>query len=102
MGEPGGHWVVPAIAAGFLIVGTAIAYTGIRREFPQEFKTAITFHPGKAKGLSAPLDCRMTTNGTREDIGRSLDQDHSACCGDSRRARGGPVHAQPPPLREPR
>ncbi|TMR04742.1 DUF1206 domain-containing protein [Actinomadura soli] len=91
MAEPGGRWVVLAIAAGFLIVGAAIIYTGARREFLQELKTgqihararqavtvlgllgncarglvfsgvgvflgyaAITFDPGKAKGLDGTL-----------------------------------------------
>ncbi|CNF94848.1 protein of uncharacterised function (DUF1206) [Mycobacterium tuberculosis] len=40
MGEPGGRWVVLAIAAGFVVWGAVVAVNGVRRAFLKELETA--------------------------------------------------------------
>lgn len=40
MGEPGGRWLVLAIAAGFVVWGAAVVVNGVRRAFLDELETA--------------------------------------------------------------
>jgi hypothetical protein len=40
MGEPGGRWVVLAIAAGFVVWGAVVIVNAVRRAFLDELKTA--------------------------------------------------------------
>lgn len=39
MGEPGGRWLVLAIAAGFVIWGAVVVVNGVRRQFMDELET---------------------------------------------------------------
>jgi hypothetical protein len=40
MGEPGGRWLVLAIAAGFVVWGAVVVVNGVRRAFLKELETA--------------------------------------------------------------
>lgn len=86
MGEPGGRWLVLAVAAGFVVWGAVVIVSSVRRKFLEELKTAEM--SDAARRVVQPLG--IVGNGARGVLGLAVGAflAHAAVTFDPGKARG--------------